>query len=155
MKLTLAAVGRLRPSYRQAADEYLERIRRFWPLDEREVREGGREGNEIAQRRSEAALLRAAIPTGAVLVALDPRGSPWSSEELARRVSLWRDGGKTIGFLIGGAVGLDPGLLADTTEQWSLGPLTLPHELARVVVLEQLYRAGTILAGQPYHRGST
>jgi 23S rRNA (pseudouridine1915-N3)-methyltransferase len=153
MKLTLAVVGRLRPYYRQAADEYLERTRRFWSLDEREVREGGREGNEIAQRRAEGVLLRTALPTGAMIVALDGGGSAWSSEELARRMSRWRDSGKSIGFLIGGAVGLEPSLLADATERWSLGPLTLPHELARVVVLEQLYRAGTILAGQPYHKG--
>lgn len=153
MKLILAVVGRLRPCYRLAADEYLERIRRFWPLEEREVREAGRVGNEIAQRRAEGALLREAVPTGATIVALDLGGTPWSSEGLARRVSHWRDTGRTVGLLIGGAVGLEPALLTDAEERWSLGPLTLPHELARVVVLEQLYRAGTILAGLPYHKG--
>lgn len=153
MRLSLAVVGRLRPYYRQAADEYARRIQRFWPLEELETREAGQAGNAAAQRREEAKRLRAVIPAGAMVIALDLEGSGWSSEQLAQRLGRWRDGGQTVCFVIGGAVGLDPGLVAGAAERWSLGPMTLPHQLARVVVLEQLYRAGTILAGQPYHKG--
>ncbi len=153
MRLSLAVVGRLRPYYRQAADEYARRIRRFWPMDEVEVREAGQAGNAVAQRREEGKRLRSVIPDGAMVVALDGAGRGWSSEQVAQRLARWRDGGQAICFVVGGAVGLDPALVAGAAERWSLGPLTLPHQLARVVVLEQLYRAGTILAGHPYHKG--
>jgi 23S rRNA (pseudouridine1915-N3)-methyltransferase len=152
--LFLAAVGRLRPCFRQAVDEYLGRLRRFGAVEEREVREAGRAGNPVAQRREEGARLRDAIPPGARLVALDLAGAAWSSEALASRMEVWRGAGPDTAFLIGGAEGLDPALLQQAAERWSLGPLTLPHELARVVVAEQLYRAATILAGQPYHKGA-
>ena len=154
MTLLLAAVGRLRPSFRDAVDEYLKRLRRFVPVEEREVREAGRAGNPVAQRREEAARLRAAAPAEARWVALDLSGKGWSSEALASRLETWKAPGKDTVFLIGGATGLDGTLLAEAEERWSLGPLTLPHELARVVVSEQLYRAATILAGQPYHKGA-
>jgi 23S rRNA (pseudouridine1915-N3)-methyltransferase len=153
MRLSLAAVGRLRPYYRQAADEYARRIQRVWPLEELETREAGQAGNNVAQRQEEGKRLRAVIPAGSMVIALDVEGRGWSSEQVAQRLARWRDGGHTVCFVIGGAVGLDPTLVAGAAERWSLGPLTLPHQLARVVVLEQLYRAGTILAGQPYHKG--
>jgi 23S rRNA (pseudouridine1915-N3)-methyltransferase len=153
--LHLVAVGRLRPSFRRAADEYLARLTRFLPAVEREVREAGRAGNDTAQRREEGRHLRDAIPAGATVVALTREGQGWSSEDLARRLGRWRDEGRPVAFLLGGATGLDPGIVAGASHRWSLGPLTLPHELARVVVLEQLYRAGTILDGQRYHKGGT
>lgn len=87
------------------------------------------------------------------MIVLDRRGSAWSSEELARKVSGWREGGKAVVLVIGGASGLDPEFVRSADVRWSLGPLTLPHELARVVVLEQWYRAHTILHGLPYHKG--
>lgn len=154
MTLFLVAVGRLRPFFREAVDEYLGRLRRSGGVEEREVREAGRAGNPVAQRREEATRLRTAVPKGARLVALDPAGQAWTSEALASRLAVWRGSGPDTAFLIGGAEGLDPVLLAEVGERWSLGPLTLPHELARVVVAEQLYRAATILAGQPYHKGA-
>lgn len=154
MGLYLAAVGRLRPAFRDAVDEYLRRLRRFVPVEEREVREAGRAGNPVAQRREEAVRLKAVLPPRARRVALDLSGKGWSSEALASRLDAWKAPGRETAFLIGGATGLDPGLLAEAEERWSLGPLTLPHELARVVVAEQLYRAATILAGQPYHKGA-
>ena len=80
-------------------------------------------------------------------------GSSWSSEDLARRVDRWRLDARPVAIAIGGSNGLSPDLLADAASVWSLGPLTLPHELARVVVAEQLYRAFTILRGEPYHKG--
>lgn len=152
MALHLVAVGRLRPCFRDAADLYLERLQRFVPVTEREVRDAGRAGNAVAQQREEAERLRAAIPRSARTVALDLDGTPWSSEQLATRLAQWREPGRDTAFVVGGATGLDAVLLEGADERWSLGPLTLPHELARVLVAEQLYRAATILAGQPYHK---
>ena len=99
-----------------------------------------------------AAAVSAMVAPGAVTVALARTGDPWSSRELARRLGPWRDQSATVAFLIGGAEGLASELLGTARHRWSLGPLTLPHELARVVVLEQLYRGGTILAGEKYHK---
>ncbi len=153
MRVAVVAVGRLRPAYREAADDYLRRLRRLLPVTEREVREAGRAGNPLATRREEARRLREAAGRGDLLVALTRTGSGWSSEELARRVDRWRTGGRDVSLLIGGSTGLADDLVADADHRWSLGPLTLPHELARVVVLEQLYRAAAILKGLPYHTG--
>jgi 23S rRNA (pseudouridine1915-N3)-methyltransferase len=147
------AVGRLRPAYREAADEYLRRLSRLLPVQEREVREAGRAGNPTAQQREEGRRLVEATPAGAITVALTREGTAWSSAALARQVQRWRDGARPVAFLLGGSTGIDPALVRSTDVRWSLGPLTLPHELARVVVLEQLYRAATINAGQPYHKG--
>jgi 23S rRNA (pseudouridine1915-N3)-methyltransferase len=106
-----------------------------------------------AQREEEAGRLRRRVPDGATLVTLTRQGSSWTSEELARRVEGWRVAARPLAFVLGGSHGLSPGFLSAAAARWSLGPLTLPHELARVVVAEQLYRAFTILGGQPYHKG--
>jgi 23S rRNA (pseudouridine1915-N3)-methyltransferase len=74
--------------------------------------------------------------------------------ELARRLEAWMRDARPVALAIGGSRGLDPALVAAASDRWSLGPLTLPHELARVVVAEQLYRATTILRGEPYHKGA-
>ena len=88
------------------------------------------------------------------LWALDVAGQAWSSEEWARRLERARDGGaRRLVLVVGGPEGLDPAVLARADQRVSLGPATLPHELAACVALEQLYRAHTILAGTPYHRG--
>lgn len=149
----LLAVGRLRSYYREAADDYVRRLSRFLTLREREVREAGRAGNVTAQRREEARRLAEAIPEDAVVVVLTREGRGLSSTDLAKQVARWRDAARPVAFLIGGATGLDQALRDRADLCWSLGPLTLPHELARVVVLEQLYRAGSMLAGLPYHKG--
>jgi 23S rRNA (pseudouridine1915-N3)-methyltransferase len=153
VNLHLLAVGKLRPALREAADEYARRLRRFARLEEREVREAGRAGNATAQRREETRRLEAALPEGARVIALTRGGDGWSSGELARRMARWRAESRPLAFVIGGAEGLDPGFTTAADSCWSLGALTLPHELARVVVLEQLYRGFTILAGSPYHKG--
>jgi 23S rRNA (pseudouridine1915-N3)-methyltransferase len=120
-----------------------------------EVREAARAGSPALQRREEAKRLTVALPDRVVRVALDLRGEPWSSEELARRVGAWRDAARPVALVIGGAEGLDPAVLEASDLRWSLGPMTLPHELARVVVMEQLYRAFAILRGAPYHKGDS
>ena len=152
-QLHLLAVGRLRSYYREACDDYLRRLRRSLPVREVEVREAARAPTPEAQREEEAARLQARLPAGAVTVALAREGRGWSSPQLAREVEQWRLAARPVALFIGGSHGLAPGLVAAARHRWSLGPLTLPHELARVVVVEQLYRAMTILRGEPYHKG--
>jgi 23S rRNA (pseudouridine1915-N3)-methyltransferase len=154
MELVLLAVGKLRPSYREAVDDYLRRLGRHFKVREVEVREASRAPTVAAQRSEESARLLAGRPAGARLVALARQGTAWSSEDLARRVGRWTQEARPVALAIGGSRGLAPDLIAAADDRWSLGPLTLPHELARVVVAEQLYRAVTILRGEPYHKGA-
>lgn len=153
MDITLAAVGKLRPYYRQAADEYVRRLKRYATIREHEVREASRAPTAGAQRSEEAARLETKIPDEGMVVALAREGAGWNSRELARQLDRWLLAARPLAVVIGGSQGLDPSLLARASVRWSLGPLTLPHELARVVALEQLYRAFTILRGEPYHKG--
>lgn len=152
MKTTLLAIGKLRPAIREACDEYLARLRRYGEMVERQLREGPATGPPLVQRRQEGARLVEAIPAGSLVVALDRAGTAWSSEALAKAVGQWRDRGTPVTLIIGGSTGLDDQVLVRAEHRWSLGPLTLPHELARLVVLEQWYRAATILRGERYHK---
>jgi 23S rRNA (pseudouridine1915-N3)-methyltransferase len=153
MDLVVVAVGKLRPYYRNAADDYLRRLRRYAAPAEREVREASRAPTVPLQRAEEAARLEVRIVEGSTVVALAREGRGWSSRELARELDRWLLAARPLSFVIGGSAGLDPSLLARADARWSLGPLTFPHELARIIVLEQLYRAFTILRGEPYHKG--
>jgi 23S rRNA (pseudouridine1915-N3)-methyltransferase len=152
MNLTLLAVGRLRPQFRAVADLYLERLARYVRVAEIEVREAGRAPTPAEAMRIEAERLRERLPAGGLTVALDRRGAAWSSEQLAARVERWTVGPGRVSLVVGGSHGLHPALVEAADERWSLGPATLPHELARCVACEQLYRAFTILRGQPYHK---
>jgi 23S rRNA (pseudouridine1915-N3)-methyltransferase len=100
----------------------------------------------------EGARVLAALPKSCRVVALDGRGKMHRSEDLAQRLEHWRAGGCDLAFLIGGPEGHAPDVLARADERWSLGPLTLPHMLVRLVLAEQLYRAAALLANHPYHR---
>lgn len=153
MEISIAAVGKLRPYYREAADDYVRRLRRYVTFREHEVREASRAPGEAAQRAEEAERLSARIPETANMVALARVGSGWTSADLAKHLDRWLVAAKPLAFVIGGSQGLDGSLISRARASWSLGPLTLPHELARVVVVEQLYRAFTILRGEPYHKG--
>ena len=153
MEIGIVAVGKLRPYYRQAADDYGRRLKRYVTLHELEVREASRAPTVQAQLADEAKRLGSKIPPGAAIVTLTREGSSWSSRDLAMQLDRWLLISRPVMLLIGGSNGLDAALLARADWRWSLGPLTLPHELARVVVLEQLYRAFTILRGEPYHKG--
>ncbi|PYO35499.1 MAG: 50S rRNA methyltransferase [Gemmatimonadetes bacterium] len=141
MQYRVVAVGRMKDAaLRAACDEYLGRLRRYAKADETEVRDEAR--------------LAGAIPDGARLIALSRRGAPWSSRDLAERTARWEREARDVVLAIGGAETLPAAVLARAEDVWSLGALTLPHELARVIVFEQLYRAYTIRRGEPYHRGS-
>ena len=144
MKIDLHAVGRLRKGPEKAlCDDYLDRFAkagRGLGLPPVRVHEAG----------DDAALARA-LPDGAVLVALDERGSLLSSPDLAARIGAWRDDARDVAFAIGGADG--HGATRDRADLLlSFGPMVWPHMLARAMLCEQLYRAASILAGSPYHR---
>jgi 23S rRNA (pseudouridine1915-N3)-methyltransferase len=106
----------------------------------------------VEVRRREGEALLAALPPGALAVALDLGGEAPTSEALAARLARWEEAGRVPCFLIGGAEGLDPAVLARAEHRLSLGPLTWPHFLVRGMLAEQLYRAQAIRAGHPYHR---
>lgn len=151
----MAAVGRAGNGLLAAAlDDYRTRAARYWRLDVREVRpEAGRSlpPSEVAAREWER--LSRLVPAGpAELVACDEGGERLSSSAFAGWLRDRRDRGATVAFVLGGANGLAPAALAAAGRRLSLAPWTLPHELARLVLLEQLYRAGTIVAGEPYHK---
>ncbi len=136
------------------AGDYLKRLRRFFPVELVEVPEedlNRRSPEEVLSAEARKILKR--IPSGAYLVALDrERGEPVSSEKLARRLnSLGLSGRSHVAFILGGPLGLSPEVLKRADVLVSFGPVTLPHALARVVLLEQLYRAVKINRGEKYH----
>ena len=156
MRVAIVAVGRLRagPEATLAAD-YLARFDRAG----RRLGLGPATMAEVEDRRgggpaAEAALLEAAIPRGARVIALDERGRMVDSPGFAALLRDWSDAGvRDAAILIGGADGLDPALRARAGAVISFGPMVWPHLLVRVMLAEQLYRAATILGGGPYHRG--
>jgi 23S rRNA (pseudouridine1915-N3)-methyltransferase len=155
MRVVLCVVGRLRGGpERTLVDDYLERFDRTGralglgpsQIIEVEDRKGG-------GMKAEADLLRAAIPDGSVVVALDERGKQLGSPEFADRLAQWRDEGRRdCAILIGGADGLDPSLREQADLVLSFGKMVWPHMLVRVMIAEQIYRSAGILAGTPYHR---
>lgn len=155
MRITLVAVGRLKERYwREAADEYLKRLRPYADVRVAEIadRDPGRGGVERALAEEGVDALKA-IPDGAHLIALTLDGRALSSEAFSQRIGqLGLDGRSSVAFVIGGSHGLDEAVLARADERLSLGPMTLPHNLARVVLLEQVYRAFRIMRGEPYHK---
>lgn len=155
MRARVIAVGERMPDWVASGfAEYKKRLSRELPLDLVEIKLGARGKGRDPKRAiaDEGAAVRAALPKDAHVVALDGRGTGWSSEELAAKLKRWRMQARDLAFVIGGPDGHAPAILSGAHELWSLGPLTLPHMLVRLVVAEQLYRAATILAGHPYHR---
>ncbi|HZD24694.1 MAG TPA: 23S rRNA (pseudouridine(1915)-N(3))-methyltransferase RlmH [Alphaproteobacteria bacterium] len=150
MRVTVAAVGRARG--RAEAELFAAYVKRLpWPLTLKEIEE--RAGAPAERCRREGERLLAALPGDALVVALDPGGRMLDSPGFAAALQGWQDSGRRdLGFVIGGADGLDPAVLARADARLSLGPMTWPHMLARVMLAEQLFRAASILAGHPYHR---
>ena len=141
MRYRVVAVGRMKdPALRAACDDYIERLRHYTKLEEREVKDETR--------------VLAAVPEGSRLIALTRKGDAWTSGQLAEWTGRWEMDGRDVAFAIGGADTLPDEVLRKAELLWSLSRLTFPHELARVVVYEQLYRAYTIRRGEKYHRGS-
>ena len=155
MKTRLISVGERMPTWvAEGFAEYRKRLSRELPLDLMEIPLGARgKGRDPARAiADEGVAVLAALPKDVHVVALDGRGKSWSSEQLAEQLARWRQSGRDLAILVGGPDGHAADVLARADQQWSLGPLTLPHMLVRLVVAEQLYRAVTILDGHPYHR---
>ncbi len=145
-------VGKIRPPHDAAAREYESRIAERVPIRIDEVASEPLQHGDERSRRVEGERIDARLLPDAWVVALTPDGTaPRSSEALAEWLGRRLEVPKPTAFVIGGAAGIDPPLLARADERLSLGPLTLPHQLARVVLAEQLFRSLAILAGHPYH----
>jgi 23S rRNA (pseudouridine1915-N3)-methyltransferase len=155
MRVQICAVGRLRQGpERDLYDDYLTRFDRtgralaLGPAQMIEVED--KKGGGMA---AEAALLRRAVPDGALICSLDERGRVMSSPQFADMLGGWRDQGRQdVAFVIGGADGIDPALRADADASLSFGAMVWPHMLVRVMLADQLYRAASILSAGPYHR---
>ena len=155
MVISVVAVGKLKHAgLRDLCDEYTKRIRGRLQLKIIEVRGAGRrEEHAASAMRHEADAIRRVIPKNARVVCLTRGGPSGTSAELSERLAAWKTDGRDIACVIGGAFGLEPSLIDEADATLSLSQMTLPHELARAVLLEQLYRADTILHGEPYHKG--
>ncbi len=154
MRIQLVTVGTRVPDWVDAGfQDYARRLPPQWRLQLKTLRAPKRRiltaGGCIAH---EGDRLLAAVPPKNHVVALHKCGGAWGTEELAARIGQWFHAGRDIALIIGGPDGLAPACLARANEQWSLSRLTLPHALVRVIVVEQLYRASTIIRGHPYHR---
>lgn len=153
MRIALIAVTRRAPDWLQAGmDEYLKRLPSNFKLELIEVPPVRSTGPADAARRREADRIRAAIPARRRIIALDERGITMSSAGFARRVQSCMEQATDLAFIVGGADGLDPSITDSAHETWALSTLTLPHWLARLLLVEQLYRSATIIANHPYHR---
>jgi 23S rRNA (pseudouridine1915-N3)-methyltransferase len=154
MRIVVAAVGRPRNAAIAAAiRDYEQRAARYWPLETREVREvGGRRGAD-AVREGEAEHLLSAMPAGVRIVCCDERGQAYSSEAFAQLLQGERErAAEDLAFVVGGAFGLGDAIRSRAWRLLALAPWTLSHELARLVLAEQMYRAGTIIRGESYHK---
>jgi 23S rRNA (pseudouridine1915-N3)-methyltransferase len=157
VKVQLVAVGKVRGPLAASIQEYEARVRHYFPFQASEVREEpARRQTPAAQvMREEGKRLLARVAPGLEIVALHRGGAAWTSERLSRYLAqLAVQAQPGAAFLIGGAYGLSDEVLGSAQRLLSLSAFTLPHELARLVLAEQLYRAGTIARGEPYHKAS-
>ena len=153
MRIVVAVVGKPRnPALATVISEYETRAARYWPLDVHEVREERSSSATpavVMQREG----LRLRERTGAArIVACDPLGKSLTSEQFSTWLQEERERGRDTAFVVGGAYGLSAEILAASSMKLALAPWTLSHELARLVLAEQLYRAGSIVRGEPYHK---
>jgi 23S rRNA (pseudouridine1915-N3)-methyltransferase len=155
MKLIVAAVGKPRNAALAAAiEEYESRAAKYWPLEVHEVREekAGARGAPVRVVQDKEAERLVSRVDGATVVVCDERGTTMTSATFAKFVQDARERARDLAFVIGGAYGLADSLRDSAQTRLALAPWTLPHELARLVLAEQLYRAGTIIRGEPYHK---
>jgi 23S rRNA (pseudouridine1915-N3)-methyltransferase len=154
MKVRVVAVSHRQPAWTDAGvAEYAARLPRAWSFEVVELRPAPRDGGRTALQILDAEATRIAAATaGRCCVALDERGAALTTQHFAERLARWRDAGTDVDFVIGSADGLAVSVKASAAALVSLSALTLPHGLARVLLVEQLYRAQSLLAGHPYHR---
>jgi len=152
----LRVIGKAQDDWQRGAiDAFATKLKPFAKTEIIELPEGhggSAKPDEAKTRKNEAESLLKSIPADAFVVALDETGKNYSSTDLAHAIEDWADGGRTIVFLIGGSWGLDPEIRRTAHAAVSFGKQTLPHVLARIVLLEQLYRIETIMAGKVYHK---
>lgn len=153
MRLRLIWVGKTRSEpLRALVDDYVRRLSRFARCEVTELREGAG-ADERAVLAEEGKRIADAVAAGSFVVLLDVEGRQWSSPELAAELERWQnEGRKEVAFVVGGHLGVSPEVKARADVRWSLSRLTLTHEMARVVLAEQLYRGYTILRGLPYQK---
>ncbi len=155
MRVHLIAIGQRMPAWvAEGFQSYRKRLGRELPFELRELPAVARSRGQAPARAidEEGVRLLAAVPDGALIVLLDERGKPWTTRQLADEVAAWRQQGRDVALLVGGADGVSENVRAAAQRSWSLSALTLPHPLVRVIVIEQLYRAVSLLGGHPYHR---
>ena len=155
MRIHLIAVGNRMPAWvTQGYREYAQRLPPECALQLVEIAPGRRgKGADLERiRADEGARMLAALPRSAHVVTLDVHGAAWSTDALAGQLQRWLQGWRDIALLVGGPEGLADACRERAGQSWSLSPLTLPHQLVRVVVAEQIYRAWSLLQGHPYHR---
>ena len=154
MRLVVAVVGKTRSAaLGEAIRDYETRAARYWPLDVHEVREERATGIPVDKvKEREGLRLSERVPERAQTVACDIGGKSLNSAEFAELLQTAREQDRDLAFLIGGAFGLASSVTTRSTMRLSLAPWTLPHEIARLVLVEQIYRAGTIVRGEPYHK---
>ena len=146
MRLTIITVGHKMPDWvTTATQDYMKRMPADCSIEIKEIKP------DLSPAK-EAVKMSSAIPKGSRVIALDERGKDQTTQQLATQLTNWRQEGVDIAFLIGGADGLDTSIKENAQALWRLSSLTLPHAMARVLLVEQLYRAWTILQGHPYHR---
>jgi 23S rRNA (pseudouridine1915-N3)-methyltransferase len=155
MHIRLIAVGTKMPRWvEQGIDEYVKRLPPELKFELREIPLGKRGKGADIQRaiHTEGQQMLAAIGQHDRVIALDVKGKPWGTEQLAVELQGWQREGDNISLLVGGPDGLAPDCLQRAQQRWSLSALTLPHPIVRVILAEQLYRAWTINTNHPYHR---
>lgn len=155
MRTRIIAVGTKMPAWVETGyKDYAKRLPRDFSVEVLELPLGPRGKNASIEKAiaKESEAMLAAIPDGDKVIALDVRGKPWSTEQLADKLADWRMDGNNYSLLIGGPDGLSQQCLQRADVRWSLSALTLPHPLVRIVLIEQLYRAWTILNNHPYHK---
>lgn len=153
MRLQLLCVSK-RPAawVSDACQEYQKRLQGKLDIQVRELIPAQGVANAEQQRLREGETILRAIPPGALMIALDARGIAWSTAELAAQLAGWQENHQDMQLVIGGAEGLSDAVRTTAAQVWSLSRLTLPHQLARVIVVEQIYRAWSLLNHHPYHR---
>lgn len=155
MRIVIIAVGERPPSWvSDGFADYVRRIPKPWTPELIELPLGmrGKSADPARAIADEGARVLAALPKQAHVVALDERGSSWTSPELSTQLENWSRLGTSIALLIGGPDGHAPQVMQRAQQRWSLSALTLPHAMVRVLLAEQLYRGWSLIAGHPYHR---
>ncbi len=155
MKMELLAIGNKMPTWVQTGfEEYANRLPADSALHLKQIRAVSRGKNASISKivAEEEKRIASALPNTAHKIVLDVTGKQWNTSELANQLSRWRELGKPVALIIGGADGLSANLINQSDQRWSLSHLTLPHYLVRVIVAEQIYRAWSVLNGHPYHR---